>query len=55
MAFEDEEKIAFIINKSLYCYKITPFELKKYRSNVSVSHQQDIQKLDQPPYGGIYG
>ena len=28
MSEEDQEKIAFITNKGLYCYKVMSFELK---------------------------
>ena len=29
---EDREKIAFIINRGLYCYKVMPFGLKNARA-----------------------
>jgi hypothetical protein len=31
----DEHKITFVIDQSLYCYKIIPFGLKKCTGNMS--------------------
>ena len=41
MALKDEEKIAFITEKGLYCYKIMPFGLK----NAEVTYQRLVNKI----------
>ena len=41
MAPEDEEKITFITNRVLYCYRVMPFGLK----NTGVTYQQLMNKI----------
>ena len=41
MTEEDEEKMTFIINHGLYCYKVIPFGLK----NVGATYQRLINKV----------
>ena len=41
MTPEDEEKITFITNKDLFCYRIMPFGLK----NVGATYQRLINKV----------
>ena len=41
MAPEDEEKIAFITDSGLYCYRIIPFGLK----NVETTYQRLMNKI----------
>ena len=41
MATKDEEKITFITNRSLYCYRIIPFGLK----NIGATYQRLINKI----------
>lgn len=41
MVGEYEEYTAFIINKGLYCYKVTLFELK----NIRATYQKTINKI----------
>ena len=41
MAPEDEEKIAFITNRGLYCYRVMPFGLK----NAGAIYQQLVNKI----------
>ena len=38
---ENQEKIAFIISQGLYCYKVTPFELK----NAGATYQRLMNKM----------
>ena len=42
MALEDEENIVFITDKGIYCYKVMPFDLKKYWSHISMACQQNL-------------
>ena len=41
MASEDEEKIAFITNHGLYCYRVMPFSLK----NTGATYQRLVNKI----------
>lgn len=41
MTLEDEENIAFMIDKGIYCYKVIPFSLK----NVGATYQQLVNKI----------
>ena len=41
MAKEDQEKMVFIIYRSLYCYKVMPFGLK----NVGATYQRLVNKV----------
>ena len=41
MALEDEEKISFIIDQDLFCYRIMPFGLK----NIGASYQRLVNKV----------
>ena len=41
MASEDEEKIAFITNRGLYCYRVMPFGLK----NAGATYQWLVNKI----------
>ena len=41
MAPKDEEKIAFIIDQGIYCYKVMPFGLK----NVGATYQRMVNKV----------
>ena len=41
MALEDEEKMAFIIEKGLYYYRVMSFDLK----NIEATYQQLVNKV----------
>ena len=41
MAEEDEEKTAFIMNHSLYCYKVMPYDLK----TIGATYQRLVNKV----------
>ena len=41
MSPEDEDKIAFIIDRGLYCYKVMPFGLK----NAGATYQRLVNKV----------
>ena len=41
MVPEDEEKMAFIIDRETYCYKVMPFKLK----NVRATYQRMVNKI----------
>ena len=47
MAPEDEEKMAFVTNKGLYCYKVMPFGLK----NARVTFQRLVNKVFEKQLG----
>ena len=41
MVFEDKEKMAFITDKGLHCYKVIPFDLK----NIGATYQRLVNKI----------
>ena len=41
MASEDEEHIAFVTDKGIYCYKVIPFDLK----NIRATYQRLVNKI----------
>ena len=41
MAKEDQEKIAFVTNQGLYCYKVMPFGLK----NAGAMYQRLVNQM----------
>ena len=47
MASKDEEKIAFVTNKGLYCYKVIPFGLK----NAGATFQRLVNKVFEKQLG----
>ena len=38
----DQEKILFVTNQGLFCYKVMSFSLKK----VGATHEQDVHTVD---------
>ena len=41
MHLDNEDKIAFITNEGIYCYKVMPFELK----NTNAMYQRMMNKI----------
>jgi len=44
LAEEDQEKTSFVVDTSLYCYKMMPFGLK----NIGTTYQRLVNKLFEP-------
>jgi len=44
LAEEDQEKTSFVVDTSLYCYKMMPFGLK----NIGTTYQRLVNKIFEP-------